>query len=418
MRLRHALVAIAALSALVFIACGGGDGDAPDTTSTVPPPTATTTAAPLVDVPGRPNAFADYPGVVGIYLTVAGPGVLGAPCLSELIAGWAMTEPDGVPLTPEERCLVGNTDIDTDEEVVVLFTAESEDGFGLLSNVVVFDLTPDGYVAVFESWTSDQFSDFFPHGIVAAEDITGNDNGELVYTTNTCVANTSTLSVQVVTGDGEVYSELTPEGGILMTTADLVIEDQDGDGAQELVLRGGLFGSAGAGPQRTRTEVYGWNGVAYVLQETTFDSNDVLYFHILDADTLFDEGNFAMAAQRYREALADETLVETGYYDNELNELGAYAVFRIAAAQIIEGDTESALAALEQGLVDYAGMVNAGLIEAFQRGYAASDNYQGGCLAVREHIDANLDDFQTAWEYGYSNPPFDPERVCPFSLVR
>ena len=111
MRLRHALVAIAALSALVFIACGGGDGDAPDTTSTLPPPTATTTAAPLVDVPGRANAFADYPGVVGIYLTVAGPGVLGAPCLSELIAGWAMTEPDGAPLTPEERCLVGNTAI-------------------------------------------------------------------------------------------------------------------------------------------------------------------------------------------------------------------------------------------------------------------------------------------------------------------
>ena len=417
MRVPRALVAIAALSALVLIACGGGDADEPDATSTLPPPTATTTVAPLVDVPGRPNAFADYPGVVGIYLTVAGPGALGVPCLAELIVEWDMAEPD-VPLTPEERCLVGNTDTDADEEVVVLFTVESEDDFGLLSNVVVFDSTPDGYVAVFESWTPDQFADFFPHGIVAAEDITSDGSGELVYTTNTCGANTCTLAVHVATGDGDVYSELTPEDGIFMATADLILEDQDGDGAQELVLHGGSFGSVGAGPQRTRTEVYGWNGVAYELRETTFDGSDMLYFHILDADTLFDAGSFAAAAQSYRAALADETLVETGYHERELDELGAYAVFRIAAAQIIEGDSEAAALALEQGLVDYAGTVNAGLIKAFQRGYAASANYQGGCLAVREHIDANLDAFQSAWEYGYGNPLFDVERVCPFSLVR
>ncbi len=414
MRLRHALVAIAALSALVLIACGGGDGDAPDTTSTLPPPTATTTAAPLVDVPGRPNAFADYPGVVGIYLTVAGPAVLGAPCLTELIDEWGMAEPDGVPLMPEERCLVGNTDIDTDEEVVVLFTVESDDGFGLLSNVVVFDSTPDGYVAVFESWTPDQVSELNPQRIVVAEDITGDGNGDLVYTSTACGASTCTLAVHVATGDGDVYSELTPEDGIFMATADLAFEESR-EGGTLLVLTGGFFGSVGAGPQRERREVYAWDGAAFALRNTENDPTHMLYFHVVDADAVFDDGNYGIAAQRYRDALADDGLGETGFHENELDELGAYAIFRIALSQIIAGESEAdALAALEQGLVDYAGTVNAGLIDAFQQGYAASGNYQGGCLAVTEQINANLDAFLGVWEYGYANPPFEPERVCPF----
>ena len=420
MRLPYALLAIASLTALVLIACGGGgDGDEPDATSTLPAPTATTTTAPLVDVPGRPNAFADYPGVVGIYLTTAGPAALGAPCLSDLIDEWAMIEP-GVPVAPEERCLVGNTDGDADQEVIVLFTVEADDGIRMFSNVVVFDSTPDGYVVVYESFTPDQFEESSPQRIVAAEDLTGHGRGELVYTATTCGANTCWLRVNVVTGgtDDGTYSDLTPEDGILMEYADLTVEDLNGDGEQEIVLHGGVAGGNASGPQRTRTDVYGWIvGATLGLQETTFDSSDVLYFHIIDADAFFNEGNFAIAAQRYRDAIANQALVETGYHENELDELGAYAVFRIAASQVIEGDTEAAALALEQGLVDYAGTVNAGLIEAFQQGYADSDNYQGGCLAVLEHINANLDDFQAFWAYGTSNPSFDPERVCPFSLA-
>ena len=99
----------------------------------------------------------------------------------------------------------------------------------------------------------------------------------------------------------------------------------------------------------------------------------------------------------------------------ELDELGAYGTFRIALSQLIVGESQAgAFAALDQGLIDYAGTVNVGLIEAFKRGYEATDNYAGGCLAVREHIAANLDAFQAVWEYGYANPPFEPERFCPF----
>jgi hypothetical protein len=414
MRVTRTLVAIAALSVLIFVACGGDSDDEPDPTSTVPAPTATEAPPPLVDVPGRPNAFADYPGVVGIYLTVAGSGVLGTPCLSDLIAEWEMAEPDGVPLTPEERCLLGNTDEDPEDEVVVLFTALSEGGFGLLSNVVVFDETPDGFVAVFTPFGPDQIGDVFPHAIIAAQDVTGDGNGELVYTDTMCGAHTCTLRVNIFGGSEFAYERLPPDEGLSMETAELFLEE-DAEGETLIVLQGGTISSVGAGPQRERTEVYSWDGASFVLQSTTFGESDMLYFHILDADAVFDQSNFAVAAQRYRTAIADESLVETGFYENERAELEAYATFRIALSQFIVGELEAgAIAMLDQGVVDYAGTVNVGLIESFRAGYDATGNYPGGCLAVNEHLDANFDAFQVVWEYGYANPPFEPERFCPF----
>ena len=410
MRASHALVAIVVLTTLALIACGG-DGDEPDATSTLPPPTATATPAIQIDVPGRPNAFADYAGVVGIYLTLAGNAVLGAPCLTELIAEWGMGEPDP-PLMPEERCLVGNADSDADDEVVVLFTTEPG-GRLRAANVVVFDKTADIYVAAFESFTPNQFVETFDQAIVAAEDITGDGAGDLVYTTNTCGANTCTLAVHVVTGDGGDYVELTPEEGLLMETADLSFEEGAGEGLKLIVLEGGLIGSVGAGPQRSRTEVYAWGGIAYDLVETTYDATDHLYFHILDADALFDAGNVAVAEEMYRTALEDESLTETGFHENERGELRAYAHFRQALAILAtDGSGRLALDILAQARRDYPDAVNTGLVVAFQGAYYG--DIQAGCLAVREHIAANLDAFQSVWEYGYANPAFDAQRICPF----
>ncbi len=411
MRVSHTLLGIVGLTLVVLVACGGDGDSEPDATSTSPP-VVTSLPTPLVDVPGRPNAFADYPGIVGIYLTVAGEGVLGAPCLAELIAEWGMAEPD-VPLTPEDRCLTGNTDNDDDDEVVVLFTVEAEDGSGLLSNVVVFDSTPNGYVAVYQSWLPDQFPQFFPGSIVAAEDITGDGNGNLVYTTNTCGANTCTLAVYVVTGAAGEYVELTPEGGLFMETADLTLEEGVGDGSKLIVLEGGIIGSAGAGPQRSRTEVYGWDGESFAMLETTYEQTDQLYFHILDADLIFNAGNVAIAGQMYRTVLEDESLTETGFHENERAELSAYALFRQALAILAtEGSEREALDALGQARRDYPDAVNTGLAIAFEDAQEAG--VQAGCLAVREHIAANLDAFQSVWEYGYANPAFDAERICPF----
>lgn len=405
-------------AALLLIGCrDGGDsgGMTPQPTSQIGV-TATLVFQSAVPPPARPADFASYPAAIAAYLTEAGDAALGPPCLAELLAAWQMAEPD-VPLSPEERCLTGNTDADADEEVVALFTADSEDGFGLFSNVVVFDKTEEGYEAVYQSWgASDRIAAPVPHAIVAAEDITGDGTGNLAYTSTLCGAHTCTVRVHVL-ADGAFtgYMQLTAEENISMETADVLLEDRDGDGVQEIVLHGGSIGSVGAGAQRTRTEVYAWNGALYELAETIFDDSGLLYFAIRDADLLFDEGNYGAAADAYRVALADGSLAESGFQENELAELSAYGVFRFALSQLAGGGSSAEpIAALEQSLGEYVGTVNIGLGEVFAATFANAGGLHGACLAVRDYIAGTLDSFRAVWEYGYANPAFDAENVCPF----
>ena len=197
-----------------------------------------------------------------------------------------------------------------------------------------------------------------------------------------------------------------------METADLTFEE-GADGSRLIILHGGSFGSAGAGPQRTRTEVYVFDGASYELRETTFDPTDVLYFRILEADALFATGNIDLAAGMYRDLVADEALVETGFHETERDELSAYALFRQALSILAtDGNAGVALDVLAQARLDYPDAVNTGLALAFED--APDVGVAVACQAVREHIAANADAFQAVWEYGYANPAFDAERVCPF----
>jgi hypothetical protein len=375
-------------------------------------------------VPPRPPDFEDYPSAVAAYLSKAGSAAAER-CLAGLLEAWTMPEPDA-PLAAEERCRAGNTDADADDELAVLFTATPEDPglFGLLSNVAVFDLDGDAYRVVYQSWTADQFPEVFPHSIAAAGDVNADGNGELVYTRSTCGAHTCTLSVFVITGDGAGYRHLTPftddpaaPSGIAMETAELTLEDRDGDGAQEIVLHGGIIGSAGAGPQRTRTEVYAWNGEVYALTELTYDTSDLRYFAVLDADAAFGERDYERAAQLYEEALGDGLAEVEGFGSRD--ELLAYAEFRLGLSRLVLDDFTGASQAIEVAIARYPATMTADAAIAFRNAMNLSEaGYAGdlaaGCAAATGALENDAARFEEAWSYGYANPQLTPAAVCPF----
>lgn len=413
----RASLAIAA-AAIVLVACSGGDGGKPSPTPSLEP---TATSGPHTEVPGRPNDFADYAGVVGIYLTRGGGSVLGPPCLADLIADWDMPEPN-VPLTPEQRCLVGNTDGDPDGEVIATFTAIPLDYYdsgplGILSNTVIFDNTPDGYVAVYESNPTGEGMEMDAQRIVAAEDVTGDGHGDLVYTTTTCGAHTCTTSAHVVAPGADGYAALTPAGGISMETADVSVEDRTGDGVPDIALHGGTINSVGAGPQRTRTEVYSWHDSDFVTVETTYDPSDLLYFAIVDADALFQQGQYDDAVAAYLATVDDQSLNESGYHENEVLELRAYALFRAGLAQIASRDEDTGVATMQRAVDDYSDTLNAGLAQNFLASYEATGDLSSSCFAVRDYMDGSTDHtadaFALFWDFGYANPGFVKEDVCP-----
>ena len=429
MRSTAALLAPALALLAIAAACDGDDAD--------PTPTAAPTdAAPAseIDVPPRPAAFADYPDAVATYLSDAGDAAV-ATCLAGLLDVWAM--PDGrepLPGDPPpagERCLAGNVDQDPEDEIAVRFTAEPDDPAyaGLLSNVAVFDQADGAYRVAYQTWTADELPEGahaspFPHTVASAGDINADGNGELVYTTSTCGAHTCSLTVFVLTGTPDAYRHLTPESpdpanpyGIAMETADLSVEDRDGDGAQEIVLHGGTINSVGAGPQRTRTEVYAWDGAVYALTELLYDPSDLRLFRVLDADEAFAAARYDEAATLYNEAIVDTTLADAENFGSR-DELLAYAHFRLGLSHLQLGDTAGASQAVETAISRFPTTLIAGAAVAFRDAIDLSQVRAGelsaGCVAAAASLASATTRFEEAWYYGYSNPQLTPTDVCPF----
>ncbi len=248
--------------------------------------------------------------------------------------------------------------------------------------------------------------------LIHAGDVNADGNGELVYQVPSCGAHTCFKRVHAVRGTAAGYVDLTPPSGISMEYPDLKFEDVDGDGKKEIVLYGGEIGSAGAGPQRKRTEVWAWDGAAYALRSKTFDKPAYLYHAIIDADALFAASKYAEAAAAYVAAVDDRQWQI--WRPDKRNELEAYALFRAGLAELAgDGDRDKANALLARANA-YAGTLNHQLAGSFEAAFAAKGSISLGCAAVRDDIAANLAEYTAFWDFGYGNPPFNAGAVCPF----
>ena len=397
--------------------------------ATVTPAAGATTATRQgnVAVPARPDAFADYAEAIAAYLSEAGEEALGPPCLAALLDAWQMPPGDEL-LHPHgvsggERCVMGNTDTDAEDEIVVVLTAE--ESLGLLSDVTVFDRGTKGYDVTFQWRGLDGVHQPFISEIVSVGDITGDGAGELVYATNWCGASTCTLNVFVVAGRSGKYERLdtsadVPElpSDIAMATAEVRVEDTDGDGTMEIVLHGGIIQSAAAGPQRMRTEVYGWNGQLFSLTSSENDPSPLRYFKVRDADEAFSQGDYEQAAGLYQEAI-DGTGLEEVTWLGSREELTAYSTFRLGLSYLKFGDTKAAAQQVNAAIANYPVSLHGKVAMAFRNAISLNQGgYSGqlsaGCDAVSDFASQNLDRFREVWDYGWANPDFEADALCPF----
>jgi hypothetical protein len=409
----RAAVILAIVCTFAFAAC---DGDAEPDTNSTRIPTAVDVASPTaVPVPERPSTLTEYPGAIAAYLSANPPA--GDLCgLDELYAAWDM------PLvTAESACRVANTDEDAEGEVLAVVTAESAEPSGAIVyrfTIGVLDRADGGYEVAtvleppFDVPPLQAEASFAP--IIGAGDLNNDGGGEFAFRTTTCGANTCTDTVYVKKGTSSGYEDIAPAEGISLTTAEVTFEDTDGDGAKELVLTGGTAGSAGAGPQRPVTEVWGWDGFAYVRRSSTPAPPRYLYHAVKDADALFDAGNYAPAGEAYLAAIENPELELWMPDTNERNELESYSLFRAALAVLAEGGD----AARANGYLDraeaYPETLHAQLAGAFQAGFEAKSEISVGCSAVRDDLGANAAEYAAFWDFGFANPSFAPNTVCPF----
>ncbi|MBI1885835.1 MAG: hypothetical protein HYS09_05940 [Chloroflexi bacterium] len=405
--MRYILYAALATAALAFAAgCAGGGGPSPTASPSQSPTPPPTTAPP---VPARPAAFDAYPAAVADYLTAAGGS---SSCLDELFAAWDLPS-DGTP-----SCVAADVDGDDEDEYVVRFTREAEDAAppgSLAGRIVVFDATDGGYSVVYE------LANATNPVIFAVDDFNANGPADAALTTEDCGAHTCFLALHLVGVEVDRYvllvrpSERDPEGVISAPVAENQVrfEDTDGDGVPELLFREGVIGSAGAGPQRESVRTYKWDGRRFTFASLEYEPSDLRYFKVRDADEVFAKGDYTGALALYREAL-DNPALQDAEGIGDPAELLAYVRFRIGLAQAALGNKADALAALDDAIAAAPETLHGKMTVRFRQGYAKVGVVASGCIAARDFIAGHLEGFANAWDYGYANPEFDAEAVCPF----
>jgi LysM repeat protein len=255
---------------------------------------------------------------------------------------------------------------------------------------------------------------------LAAEDINEDGQPDVVWIDTTCGASTCFPIVYIQSWDGQSWRDWT-EGTITMANAEVEFIDaaaaasgEEGTG-QHLQLKGGQYGSVGAGPQRGRTEIWGSvDGAPYTLISETFDASACLYHTILDANEAFASADFETAQSLYENAVADESLTACWSRPNEVDELRSFALFRLALLSGYTGETESAEALVAQIEDSYPDLAYTDLSRRWLDAYLASGDLSQACAEITAFAAGEGSAaVEMLADYGYANPSFTAEEICP-----
>lgn len=251
-------------------------------------------------------------------------------------------------------------------------------------------------------------------GLLEVDDVNGDGHTELAFTSTSCGAHTCYTAVYVVASGMGTYKDLT-DGGIEMSYAEPDFTDWDNDGVLELVMHGGTIGSIGAGPQRARTEVFVWDGTKYALSETVYDPSNYLYFKVLDGNEALLDGELERAATLYKEAIQNPSL-QIWLEENEREELTSFSRYRLSLTYLLLGDSEAAQRVRDELLTQVPDSIYAQAVTVLWDAYGRDGNLKSACEEVAAFAAAHPETADVLSDYGYGNPTFTPDDVCPLAL--
>ena len=354
-----------------------------------------------VDLPACPAAFADYPE-----------------SLIELLNG-DNTGPDRLrafldvcDAGTEEGLVTGDWTGDELDDLAVVYVNPAADDATLESDLIVFNGNDEGgYDFAYRAGAAGNVI------ILTAEDINEDEQSDLVWTDTTCGASTCFNTVNIRSWTGSDWADWTT-GNITMAYAEVELDNVSRDGqGQELVLTGGAYGSVGAGPQRSRTEIWGSvEGAPYSLLTTEYAASDCLYHLILDANRAFlaaPDIGFDEAETLYTDAIGNEELTKCWVRENELDELRSFSYFRLALIAgyqdlpEVASDLTGALAAV------YPDSIYTDVSDVWLSAYEENGDAAAACQLVTDYVTDAPDAWQMLAEYGYANPDFTAADVCP-----
>ncbi len=355
-----------------------------------------------VPIPTRPPDFGQYADTILRYLKNSQGDEDG---LRAMLTGW------GALRHVTDLLRVDVDDDGAGELLMVLVEPSPEYDINQRGDLLILDRKGRGFDLAFSAAGESILLD---PALLEVDDLNGDGLTEVAFSFTECGAHTCFTTVHVVTSGAGKYQDLTGDG-IEMSYVVPYFSDWDGDGLQELIMHGGTIGAVGAGPQRERFEVYKWDGAAYSLSERVYDYSNYLYFRVLDANQALLGRDYEQAAMLYREAIDDPDL-DVWMDESEREGLVAFSRYRLSLTYLILGKVDLAQEPLDELLLEQPDnlytQVAGVLWDAFQR----TTDLRAACDEVGAFAASHPETAEVLADYGYGNPTFTPEEVCPLDL--
>ena len=432
---------------------------------TLPPPQPRTPAAPAAcpsptgsqPTPTRPDipqgfypseAFGPF---ILDYLNSKGSSVGLASLLSQ-----QRVEQDGVEWEPDADLFLADINYDNVDDVVVSLLLSAE-GYDFTDGWLwVFACDAGTYVRLHDQYIgsySGMFADPASNdGIRSVRDMNRDGSADLLLShVEDCGNHANCTRVFEIHGwNGTRLVDLAfsagfysgePFPGIYVFNGDGIVRDTNADGYPDLVTSNGITHYyPDIGPERARTDIWGWNGQIYTLVRWEHTPPVYRIQAVWDGDDASRFGDYERAASFYQQAIFDEKLVgwspgqlwrpknETWFWDSytppppdpdERARLSAYARYRLMLADILQGNASTAVVVYrtlqEKFPAGSVGAAYAQLATAFWGKYASESDVVAGCVDARSFAEAHSN--ETLSPLGgqvYSTRRYTSEDICPF----
>ena len=252
--------------------------------------------------------------------------------------------------------------------------------------------------------------------LLATEDVNADGQTDVVWTDTVCGTSSCFVTVHVRSWDGIEWRDWT-KGTITMAGANVMLTPSDKPGRpNEIRLIGGQYAGTDAGPQRARLAVWtSTDGAPYALSSERAMPSLCLYHTIIDANHALSHELYLEKAQwLYTDAAENQNWQACGERSNELAELRSFALFRLALIAGYESKPELAEERVERLASTYERQIYAEVGVRWLAAYRQSGDAKTACEAANNFAAANPEVVNVLADYGYANPTFTAENVCPY----
>lgn len=335
---------------------------------------------------------------------------------------------------PQDTCSAADFDGDDEEEwLLTVDTSKLEE----TAEPLVQDGHPGDFWIVGSEGLAYQTRDaeeldFFATApsLVELVDMTGDEQPEAVTVFSTCGAHTCYNFYQVVGApDGAIRNLVEapePDTEAPEPAADAIsmayvdqeeIRDATDDELPDLIIHGGIVGSAGAGIQRARTEIWAWSGDAIALAEQRWEETGYRHHWLYNANYAFEQEAYDLATSQYEEVIVNADLEEVESFDGSPQEVRdhtrQFAGFRLSLLPLLRGDITESTRWRNWLHEEYP---DAPITQAADRLFAAwesnGNDLVAACRDVTTFLQTANDPTGPLVDMGYNNPSLTAETLC------